>query len=66
MPSKRGKYGGTSYYQEMIGINEEGNTPFLKGRSGVVFLYAILKSVPLFSLHNLGFRAITDVWDLIT
>ena len=66
MPSERGKYGGTSYYQEMIGINEEGNTPFLKGRSGAGFLYARLKSGPVFSTHNMGFMAITDVWDLIT
>ena len=50
----------------MIGIVEEGNAPFLKGRSGDGFSYAILMSGPIFSLHNLGFRAITDVWDLIT
>ena len=50
----------------MIGVAEEGKTPFLKGRSGPGFSYARLKSGPIFSLHNVGFREIIDVWDLIT
>ena len=50
----------------MVGVAVEGNAPCLKGRSGAGFLYARLIFGPVFSLHNLGFREITDVWDLIT
>ena len=50
----------------MVGIVEEGNASLLKGRSDVVFLYSRLKFGPVFPLHNMGFREIIDVWDLIT
>ena len=50
----------------MVGVTEEGNAPFLKGRSSVGFLFVRVKSEPVFSLHNLGFMEIIDFWDLIT
>ena len=50
----------------MVGVIEEGNTSFLKGKGGVVLLSVKLKYGPVFNFRIWDFREIADVWNLNT